>query len=150
MIDFKETIINLNEILKKNDISLVNEFTTEYKKLIVNFSNVQFFININENLIKHAYKLIIMLYGEKATLSHFSILLNNYNNKGEKMIKNFSELIINNPDIEKEASETYGWLISNYYSGLKGEIGSTKTYEHCYISRFISDFILHKALSYNI
>lgn len=150
MIEFKEIIIKLNEILKKNDLSLVDEFVSEYKKLVTNFSDVQFFINMNEKLINHTYRLIIMLYGEKATLSHFSILINNYNNKGEKMIREFCELSINNTNIEKEISEISCWLLNDYYSGLNRQRGSTKTYEHCYIARFLSDFIAHKALYYNL
>lgn len=146
MIEYKDTITKLNEILKKNDLSLVDEFSNEYKTLIKNFVDTQYFIDINENAIKYSYRLIVMHYGEKATLSHFSILLNNYNNKGEEIVKDFYELNKNNTNIEQKSSEISTWFLNDYYTGLKGQRGATKYYEHCYIVRFLSDFIAHQSL----
>lgn len=149
MMDFKDTIIKLNDILKKNDLLLVDEFVSEYGKLVSSFGVAQFFIDMNSNLVNHCYRLIIMLYKEKATFSHLVFLMNNYNNKGNKMVEELRKLSENNSELKEEIEEIVYWFLNDYYTGATGMRGSTKTYEHCYIARFLSNFIAHKSLSYN-
>lgn len=137
--EFKDTIIKLNEILKKNNLSLVDEFVTEYTKLLEITPKPQFFIDMNKNLIRRSYKVIVMLYGKKATFEHFETLINNYEDKGKLMIEECRE---KNLDLEDEI----GWFLNDYYSSFYCRIGATKTYQHCTDSRNLIEYILESGL----
>lgn len=125
--EFKDTKIKLNEILKKNDLTLVNDFVDEFAKLLED--KPQFFIDMNNGLIRRSYNVVVSLYGEKATLEHFKILISD---KGREMIE---ECVVKNLKLEDEIS----WFLHDYFPGFEDKKGTTKTCEHCVYSRNLID-----------
>ena len=102
---------------------------TTFKML--NPDSSQFFLDMNENTIRKALKILKRLKGDDATLLDLDTLLNNTGGQGRKMVMDFSKLQVENPSVARENSDIAQWFLNDYYSGLSGERGATKTFEHC-------------------
>ena len=133
---------------KESDV--VENMATTFNML--NPDSPQFFKDMSENLIRRCVKLLKRLYGNDATLLDLNTLVWDTNQKGRKMVMEFSRQKVANPDVQKENEEIISWILNDYYSGLSGQKGSTKTYEHCsgvrsQISKLVSNQYLRKVLN---
>lgn len=116
------------------DLNSVTEcLVTTFKKL----ENEQqtFFANMDEMIMRRCIKISKWLYEDDANLNDINILMNNVDNKGKGMLKEMKNKIdsgeINDKMIESEFEEIESWFMNDYYTGLSGARGATKTYEQC-------------------
>lgn len=98
---------------------------------MLNPDSPQFFLDMNENLVRKSLKVLKRLYGNDATLLHLDSLIHNTGGAGEKMILEFSKIPAPNETIGKENSDIALWFMQDYFTGAKGSRTATKTYEHC-------------------
>lgn len=112
----------------------------------------QFFKDMTDGLIRRGVKLLKRLYDNDATLIDLNTLVWDANGEGRKIVTSFSRIKNPNPDVQKENEELVSWFLNDYYSGMSGARGGTKTYEHCsgvrsQISKLISNKYLRKVLN---
>lgn len=138
MLEYKDKMNRLNDILKQNDLSLIDEFEDELMQLIKKVETSNFFIDINSMLIRNTYYLIVMIYGEKASIKDFKTLINNSNNEGVKTLKDFLNKKVTNSDIQKENERIVNWFLNDYYADSKGV---KKFYEYSIETRYFIDKI---------
>ena len=112
-----------------NESDVIENMATTFKML--NPDSSQFFLDMNENTTRKALKILKRLYGDDATLLDFDTLLNNTGGQGKRMVMEFSKMPVTNPSMARENSDIAAWFLNDYYSGLSGERGATKTFEHC-------------------
>lgn len=111
------------------ETDVIENMATTFKML--NPDSSQFFLDMNENTIRKALKILKRLKGDDATLLDLDTLLNNTGGQGRKIVMDFSKLQVPNPSVARENSDIAQWFLNDYYSGLSGERGATKTFEHC-------------------
>lgn len=111
------------------ETDVIENMATTFKML--NPDSSQFFLDMNENTTRKALKILKRLKGDDATLLDFDTLLNNTGGQGRKMVMEFSKLQVPNPSVARENADIAQWFLNDYYSGLSGERGATKTFEHC-------------------
>lgn len=133
---------------KESDV--VENMATTFNML--NPDSPQFFKDMSDGLIRKCVKLLKRLYGDDATLIDLNTLVWDTNQKGRKMVMEFSRMKAESPDIQKENEEIISWILNDYYSSLNNQKGGTKTYEHCsgvrtQISKLISNEYLRKVLN---
>lgn len=140
----KDVINNLNFILEKNDLSLVNDFESEFFKLIqLSTENEVYLYKIfGQRLIKDSYYLIISLYGEKANISHFKTLITNEDDKGRDMVMKFREKDLSHLLTKRDKDDIAFYLLIDYYSGMTDYKSVTKTYEKTKLIRNIINEIV--------
>lgn len=111
----------------------------------------QFFLDMNENLVRKALKVLKRVKGNDATLIDLSNVINGFK-EGQELLAKFSRLG-GTPEIITENKEIYEWFKTDYYSALtSGGKGGTKTYEHCsairsQVAKLISNKYLRKVLN---
>ncbi|WP_214688459.1 MULTISPECIES: type IV secretory system conjugative DNA transfer family protein [unclassified Exiguobacterium] len=98
---------------------------------MLNPDSPQFFLDMNENLVRKSLKVLKRLYGNDATLLQLDSLIHNTGGAGEKMVMEFSRVSSPNETIQKENSDIALWFMQDYFTGAKGTKTATKTYEHC-------------------
>ena len=133
-----------------DESDVVENLATTFNML--NPDSPQFFKDMSEGLIRKSTKMLKRLYGDDATLIDLNTLVWDTGGQGRKMVMEFSRKIDPRPEIQKENEEIYQWFLNDYYSGLSGARGSTKTYEHCsgvrsQISKLVSNEYLRKVLN---
>jgi hypothetical protein len=111
-----------------------------------------FFQDNNENLLRRSLKLLKRLYGNDATFVMLDTLINNVGNQGKKMVEAFDKLPVYNERIKQENRSISDWFLNDYYTGISGERGSTKTYEQTsgvrnQIAKLISNSYLNRVLN---
>lgn len=119
---------------------------------MLNPDSPQFFLDMNENLVRKSLKVLKRLYGNDATLLHLDSLIHNTGGAGEKMILEFSKTPPINDTIQKENSDIALWFMQDYFTGAKGSRTATKTYEHCsgirsQVAKLTSNEYLRKVLN---
>lgn len=127
---------------KESDV--IENMSTTFKMLSAD--SPQFFLDMNDTLIRNSLKVLKRLYGNKANLIEFSRLVQNSGGLGRKMIQQFSRLPAETPDIAKENADIAAWFLSDYFAER------SKTYEHCsglrsQISKIISNPHLRRVLN---
>ena len=133
---------------KESDV--VENMATTFNML--NPDAPQFFKDMTDGLIRRSIKLLKRLYNNDATLIDLNTLVWDSNGKGKKMVTEFSRKKHPNADTQKENEDISSWFLNDYYSGMGGGRGGTKTYEHCsgvrsQISKLISNKYLRKVLN---
>lgn len=98
---------------------------------MLNPDSPQFFLDMNENLVRKSLKVLKRLYKNDATMLHLDTLIHNTGGQGEKMVLEFSKLPAQNETIGKENEDIAMWFMMDYFTGAKGARTATKTYEHC-------------------
>ncbi|MFI3211378.1 MAG: type IV secretory system conjugative DNA transfer family protein, partial [Peptostreptococcaceae bacterium] len=114
---------------KESDV--VENMATTFNML--NPDSPQFFKDMSEGLIRRSIKILKRVYGNDATLLHLSDLVWNTEERGEIIIE-MLQVAKNNfvdPEVQKENDELVYWYSTDYYSGLSGDRGASKTFEHC-------------------
>ena len=139
MKDLKEVVNRLNAILKKNNLTLIDEFEAEFINLEYEKESSTMIIYGNRQLIRKAYHLIVMMYGENATLFDFKTLINDHNDNGRKMIMEFSRKRFKDFKLQRVNEEIFTWFLNDYYSGLWGRGSGTQTYTYCLPTRYLID-----------
>lgn len=133
-----------------DETDVIENMATTFKML--NPDSSQFFLDMNENTIRKALKILKRFKGDDATLLDLDTLLNNTAGEGRKMIMGFSKLTPESPSVARENSDIAAWFLNDYYSGLSGERGATKTFEHCsglrsQVAKLTSNAYLRKVLN---
>ncbi|MBP1308753.1 type IV secretory pathway TraG/TraD family ATPase VirD4 [Paenibacillus sp. 1182] len=106
---------------KEEDV--IENMATTFKML--NPDSPQFFLDMNETLIRNALKVLKRLYGNKANLIELSRLLHNSGGMGRKMVSLFSRLSSDSEEMTKENADIASWFLNEYLNE------KSKTYEHC-------------------
>lgn len=119
---------------------------------MLNPDSPQFFLDMNENLVRRSLKVLKRLYKNDATLLHLDTLIHNTGGAGEKMIMEFSKIPAVNETMGKENSDIALWFMGDYFTGAKGSKTATKTYEHCsgvrsQVAKLTSNQYLRKVLN---
>lgn len=133
---------------KESDV--VENMATTFNML--NPDSPQFFKDMSEGLIRRCIKILKRVKGDDATLLDLNTLVWNTNNEGVKIVNELMRKQIPNPDIAHENAEICSWMLSDYYSGMSGQKGASKTFEHCsgvrsQISKLVSNKYLRKVLN---
>ncbi|WCF11746.1 type IV secretory system conjugative DNA transfer family protein (plasmid) [Paenibacillus thiaminolyticus] len=106
---------------KEEDV--IENMATTFKML--NPDSPQFFLDMNETLIRNALKVLKRLYGNKATLNELSRLLHNSGGIGRTTVTRFSRLQTESAEMAKENADIASWFLNDYFNE------KSKTYEHC-------------------
>lgn len=133
-----------------NEGDVIENMAMTFKML--NPDSPQFFLDMNENLVRKSLKVLKRLYGDDATMLHLDSLIHNTGNAGEKMVLEFSKVAPQNETIAKENSDIALWFMQDYFTGAKGSRTATKTYEHCsgirsQVAKLTSNEYLRKVLN---
>lgn len=123
---------------------VVENMATTFKML--NPDSPQFFLDMNEQLIRNALKVLKRLYGNKSTLIELNRLITNSNGMGRKMITTFSRLGAESEEMAKENADIASYFQNDYFNE------KSKTYEHCsavrsQIAKLISNKYLRRVLN---
>jgi len=123
---------------------VIENMATTFKML--NPDSPQFFLDMNETLVRNGLKVLKRLYGNKATLIELNRLLTNSNGVGRKMVTQFSRLRAENEAIAKENTDIASYFLNDYFNE------KSKTYEHCsgvrtQVSKLISNKYLRRVLN---
>lgn len=132
------------------ETDVIENMATTFKML--NPDSSQFFLDMNENTIRKALKILKRLKGDDATLLDLDTLLNNTGGQGRKMVMDFSKLQVPNPSVARENSDIAQWFLNDYYSQLSGERGITSTFRYASdirnkVGNLTSDIILRYFLN---
>lgn len=140
----QDVVNNLNFILEKNDLSLVNDFEEEFFKLIQlsTETEISLYKIFGQRLIKDSYYLILALYGEKANICHFKTLLSNENDKGREMVIEFRNKDLSHILTKRDKDDITFYILMDYYSGMSNYKTITKTYENTTLIRHLIDEIV--------
>lgn len=127
---------------KEEDV--IENMATTFKMLSPD--SPQFFLDMNENLIRNSLKVLKRLMGNKATLVELSRLIHNSGGEGRKMVTNFSRLQTETAEMAKENADIAAWFLNDYFNE------KSKTYEHCsgirsQVSKITSNKYLRKVLN---
>lgn len=94
----------------------------------------QFFQDANDGLLRRAIKVLKRIEEhhpeQNATLIDLSTLIHDTGGQGRKMVNTFQKLPVRNNDEQKEQEEIALWFLNDYFSGVSGGPGATKTYEN--------------------
>ena len=127
---------------KEEDV--IESMATTFKML--NPDSPQFFLDMNDNLIRNSLKVLKRLKGNSATLIDLSTIVQNAQGMGKKMVTQFSRLKADTEEIAKENGDIASWFLSDYYNE------KSKTYEHCsglrsQVAKITSNKYLRKVLN---
>lgn len=133
-----------------DETDAIENIATTFKMLSPD--SPQFFLDMNENLIRNAMKVIKRLYGNDATLLHLEKLIHNTGGEGEKMVKEFMKLPAENESMVVENRDIALWFMQDYFTGTTGSRTATKTYEHCsgvrsQVMKLVSNKYLRRVLN---
>ncbi|MFJ8531221.1 type IV secretory system conjugative DNA transfer family protein [Bacillus sp. NPDC094106] len=133
-----------------DESDVIENMATTFKML--NPDSPQFFLDMNENLIRNALKVLKRLYKDDATLIDLSTLLHNTGGGGKKMVQEFSKLPSESDSMAKENNDIALWFLNDYFTGATGDKGATKTYEHCsgvrsQVAKLVSNKYLRRVLN---
>lgn len=106
---------------KEEDV--IENMATTFKML--NPDSPQFFLDMNETLIRNALKVLKRMYANKATLTELNRLIHNSNGSGRKLVTQFSRLNVDSAEMGKENADIASWFLNEYFNE------KSKTYEHC-------------------
>lgn len=123
---------------------VIENMATTFKML--NPDSPQFFLDMNENLIRNALKVLKRTMGNKATLVELNRLITNSNGMGRKLVTQFSRLRAESEEIAKENTDIASYFLNDYFNE------KSKTYEHCsgvrtQVAKLISNKYLRKVLN---
>lgn len=99
-------------------------------KLLPYTTTEAFFFQTSQFVMRNALYVIKRLYGDDATLSDLSTLLRNCGGNGRMMVNHFIKLPDQNVEEAKKREEIALWFLNDYFTGISGDRGSTKTYDY--------------------
>lgn len=110
--------LELDKILQKGDITLIDEFEEVFSKLEFKKETSAMIVYGNRQLIRSAYRLIVALKGKYANFADLHKLITNYNGMGRKIISEASK-ITSVTSGEIDLGEDSSWFLCEYYN-MKG------------------------------
>jgi type IV secretory pathway TraG/TraD family ATPase VirD4 len=127
---------------KEEDV--IENIATTFKMLSPD--SPQFFMDMNENLIRNALKVLKRTMGNDATFIDLYTLIANPGGAGRKMVMGFSRMNAETAEIAKENSDIAQYFLNDYFNE------KSKTYEHCsavrtQVGKIISNKFLRKVLN---
>lgn len=111
---------------EEGEPEMIENIVTAFQSLDTTSSS--YFRDMNEVLIRNSVKAVKRLKGNDATLNDVLILMNNINQQGEEMINELRALKDPDPFVMKDNDQIYSYFIRDYFPGLKGAKGASKTY----------------------
>lgn len=137
---YLESAIKLNNILKKGDITLIDEFENEFIKFEHKLETTAMIVFGNRNVVRKGYYIIVKLYGSDASLYDLKKLLDNYNEEGNKMCIQLTR--VSGPEKEvKKNNEISHWMICSYLcSSYRGKLADN--YVYAAPTRYILDKLI--------
>lgn len=102
---------------------VVENMATTFKML--NNDSPQFFLDMNETLVRNVLKVLKRLKGNNATLIDMSTMVFNSQGQGKVMLNQFARLKTSTVELAKENAEIASWFNNEYYNE------KSKVYEHC-------------------
>lgn len=132
-----------------DESDVIENLSTTFRMFSVGSS--QYFLDMNDNLVRRAVKLLKRLYGNDATLLHLDKLIHNTGDEGRKMVIEFSRLNTPNPSIASENSDIAKWFLDDYLAQNK-QGGCSKTFENTsgvrsQVAKLVSNKYLRKVLN---
>ena len=136
--------------LRGNESDVIENIVTTFAAFDTDSSS--FFRTNNENLLRRSVKVLKRLYGDDATLIQLEALMTNAGGAGKKMLKEFDQLPFKSESIDQDNKMIYSWFMDDYFTGISGERGSTKTFEQSsgvrsQVSKLVSNQYLRKILN---
>lgn len=127
---------------KEEDV--IENIATTFKMLSPD--SPQFFMDMNENLVRNALKVLKRTLFNDATFIDLYTLIANPGGAGRKMVMNFSRMNAESAEIAKENSDIAQYFLNDYFNE------KSKTYEHCsavrtQVGKIISNKFLRKVLN---
>lgn len=112
-----------------DETDVVENLTTAFAAMDTTANS--YFKNNTELLLRNTIKVVKRVYGNDATLNDMLVLMNDLNGEGEKMLKTFHQHNASVTDalLKKENDNIYYYFTNDYYTGLRGEKGASKTYQ---------------------
>jgi len=146
VIYFNPTLPNcpyFNPLFGKED-EVIENIATTFKMLSPD--SPQFFMDMNEGLIRNALKVLKRTLHDDATFIDLYTLIANPDGAGRKMVVDFSRLEADTPEMAKENSDVAQYFLNDYFNE------KSKTYEHCsavrtQVGKIISNKYLRKVLN---
>lgn len=142
---------NLNDILALPEEEMIERMVEELYKEQGNRG--AFFRDSEEILLRRSLTVLkrleddvsgqSILKGQKVTFHDLYSLILNVDNRGQKLIEEFSKIRYSDRFLLKENEDITSWFISDYFTGsLIGSRGPTKTYQHCYgLQRIVKSWL---------
>ena len=132
-----------------DESDVIENLSTTFRMFSVGSS--QYFLDMNDNLVRRAVKVIKRLYGNDATLLHLDKLIHNTGDEGRKMVVEFSRLNTPNPSISSENADIAKWFLDDYLAENK-QGGCSKTFENTsgirsQVAKLVSNKYLRKVLN---
>jgi hypothetical protein len=127
---------------KEEDV--IENTVTTFKML--NPDSPQFFLDMNENLLRNALKVLKRSFGDDATLIDLHRLISNPDGAGRKTVMEFVRKKSETPEMAKENADIAAYFLNDYFNE------KSKTYEHCsgvrtQVSKITSNKYLRKVLN---
>jgi hypothetical protein len=107
---------------KEEDV--IENMTTTFR--LLSPDSKQFFLDMNEMLLRNALRVLKRLQGDRATLIELSRLIQNIGGYGKQLVQQFARLDAETEAIAKENEEVASWFLNDYFIDK-----NKKTYEHC-------------------
>lgn len=137
--NIKGDTIHYNE-LNKLPINILSGSLTEtlylfdnlglLNKLLPYTTTEAFFFQMSQLVMRNALLVVKRLYEDRATLSSLNNLLNNRCGQGRKMVNEFQRLPTQSLEDANEQEYVSLWFLTDYFTGLDGGRGATKTYDY--------------------
>lgn len=105
-----------------NEDDVIENMASTFRML--NPDSPQFFLDMNEQLIRNSLKVLKRLYGDKATMIDLSRLIQNSSGQGREMVLKLSRASAETIEIYKENEDLSAWFINDYLQE------KSKSYEH--------------------
>lgn len=123
---------------------VIENMSTTFKML--NPDSPQFFLDMNDNLVRNALKVLKRTLGDNATLIDMHRLISNSNNEGKKMVQNFLRIVPETKEMLAENQDIGSYFLNDYFAE------KSKTYEHCsglrsQVAKITSNKYLRKVLN---
>lgn len=113
----ENTAIDLNDILKRNDLTLINSFEDKFIKLESSLETSNSIIYLNRELIRNAYVATILLYNEDSDIRKFRELL--HKEIGCIEITHLSKKKFKESTLNKKVDEVVYYFLNEYYNSCK-------------------------------
>ena len=95
-----------------------------------------FFLDLGNLLVRNSMTVVKRLKGNNATLLDLQDVMVNPGGRGEQLVDQFANIPAENSSQEKNNQDVVAWL-TDYYSGQKGGMGGSKTYQNASGTRTI-------------
>lgn len=138
--EFIKSINKINNILKSNNLALINEFENEFIKLENKKETSSIIIFSNRELIRKSFICLVLLYGEKANIKNLYTLINNTYDEGKEMISTLFKTRTDNDDMKLLINNVCLYFKYDYYASTKTK--KSDTYKYCLPTRYLIDKII--------